>query len=142
MNKFQFRHSQSPVLIKLDMEGPDLFIDDFYHFHVKEGVTVGQLVSEEIKELAAPHWIHFPPSHPFIADFLLLYHPMDSLSYFSLRILVSGPLRTSLFSFYVFLILFCCLPMVFLSPCLPFLKTIGVIVDSVGQSVVGCLSSP
>jgi hypothetical protein len=56
------------------MEGPDLFMDDFYNFHVKEGVTVGQIVSDEIKELAAPHWLSFPPSHPFIADFIAILY--------------------------------------------------------------------
>ena len=56
------------------MEGPNYFIDDFYNFHVKEGVTVGQIVSDEIKELAAPHWLSFPPSHPFIADFIAILY--------------------------------------------------------------------
>ena len=54
------------------MDGPNL--DDFYNFHMKEGVTVGQIVSDEIKELAAPHWLSFPPSHPFIADFIAILY--------------------------------------------------------------------
>jgi hypothetical protein len=47
------------------MEGPDHFMDDFCNLHVKEGVAVGQ-----IKELTAPHWLSFPPTHPFIVDFI------------------------------------------------------------------------
>merc|ERR1711892_162162 len=64
------------VLIEQSMEGPDLFMDDFYKFHVKEGITVGQIVSDEIKALAAPHWLSFPPSHPFIADFIAIFYAL------------------------------------------------------------------
>ena len=56
------------------MEGPDYFMDDFYILHVKEGVTVGQMVSDEIKELTAPHWLSFPHSHPFIVDFIAILY--------------------------------------------------------------------
>ena len=69
-----FRYFHNPVFHGLHMEGPNYFMDDFYNFHVKEGVTVGQIVSDEIKELAAPHWLSFPPSHPFIADFIAILY--------------------------------------------------------------------
>ena len=67
------------------MEGPDIFMDDFYKFHVKQGVTVGQIVSDEIKALAAPHWLSFPPSHPFIGDFIAIFYTVLFLCNISLN---------------------------------------------------------
>jgi hypothetical protein len=69
------------------MEGPDPVKDDFYNFHVKEGVTVGQIVLDGINELADPHWLCIPPSHPFIADFIDILYSFLCFCNFSLILL-------------------------------------------------------
>ena len=57
-------------------------MDDLYNFHDNDSVTVQQFVSDEVKAMAAPHWLSFPPSHPFFADFTAIFFAI--LSFFVL----------------------------------------------------------
>ena len=61
------------------MESPETFMDDFYNFHVKDGVTVERYISDEVKQMASSHWLNFPPSHPFIADFIAIFFALLSI---------------------------------------------------------------
>ena len=56
------------------MEEPTVYLDTYYNFHVKEAITVNDLVSDEIRSFVSPHWLNFPPSHPFIGDFISLFY--------------------------------------------------------------------
>merc|ERR1719483_1873707 len=56
------------------MENQSNFLNDFYNNHMKNGVIVEQLVSDDIKEFAAPHWLSFPPSNPFFAVAIAIFY--------------------------------------------------------------------
>jgi len=50
------------------MTNKDLYMDDYYKLHYRDGLKVRDLVPQDVAALSADHWLDFPPQHPFIAD--------------------------------------------------------------------------
>ena len=60
------------------MDHPQVYLDVDYKFHFGSGITVNELVSDEVKALASAHWLSFPPAHPFLVDIIAIFYAILS----------------------------------------------------------------
>jgi len=57
----------------------DIWLDEHYTLHVKEGVTVQDIIPKEVAALSDQHWLDFRPMHPFIVDVIGILFALLSL---------------------------------------------------------------
>ena len=48
----------------------DVYMDEHYKFIYKEGAAIADYIPDDVAALSSPHWLKYPPTHPFLNDFI------------------------------------------------------------------------
>ena len=74
----------------------DFYLDENYALVVKDGLTMRDLVPEEVAALANDHWLDCPPTHPFYQDFVaILFFFLSMVNFFGNGIVIYVFLKES-----------------------------------------------
>ena len=72
INYPSFPSPPSPLVSLVNMRNanPEFYLDEHYSLVIKDGLTMENLVPKDVAAMSHQHWLDFPPSHPFVADFV------------------------------------------------------------------------